>query len=37
MSKTIAIHISFYNDRWERVISEGIRRLGYEPRFLNDD
>ena len=37
MSKTIAIHISFYNDRWEKVISEGIRKLGYEPRFLNDD
>lgn len=37
MSKTIAIHISFYNDRWEKVISEGVRALGYEPRFLNTD
>ena len=37
MSKTIAIHISFYNDRWEKVITEGIRKLGYEPRFLNDE
>ena len=37
MSKTIAIHISFYNDRWEKVITEGIRALGYEPRFLNTD
>ena len=37
MSKTIAIHISFYNDRWEKVITEGIRKLGYEPRFLNGE
>ena len=37
MSKTIAIHISFYNDRWEKVITEGVRALGYEPRFLNTD
>lgn len=37
MSKTVAIHISFYNDRWEKVITEGVRALGYEPRFLNED
>ena len=37
MSKTIAIHISFYNDRWEKMISDGVRALGYEPRFLNTD
>ena len=37
MNKTVAIHISFYNDRWEKMISEGMRALGYEPRFLYDD
>lgn len=37
MSKTIAIHISFYNDRWEKVITEGVHKLGYEPRFLNEE
>lgn len=37
MSKTIAIHISFYNDRWEKVITEGVRALGYEPRFINTE
>ena len=37
MSKTIAIHISFYNDHWEKVISEGIQKLGYQPRFLNQE
>lgn len=37
MSKTIAIHISFYNDRWEKAITEGVRALGYEPRFINTD
>ena len=37
MSKNIAIHISFYNDRWEKMISDGVRALGYEPRFLNTD
>ncbi len=37
MSKTIAIHISFYNDRWEKMISDGLRELGYEPRFLKED
>ena len=36
MCKTIAIHISFYNDRWEKMISQGVRALGYEPRFLKD-
>ena len=37
MSKNIAIHISFYNDRWEKMISDGVRAMGYEPRFLNTD
>ncbi len=37
MSKTIAIHISFYNDRWEKMISDGLRELGYTPRFLKED
>lgn len=37
MSNTIAIHISFYNDRWEQMISEGVRALGYEPRFLHGE
>lgn len=37
MSKTIAVHISFYNDRWERMIADGVRALGYEPRFLRED
>ena len=37
MSKTIAIHISFFNDRWEKMISEGLQKLGYEPRFLYED
>lgn len=37
MSRTIAIHISFYNDRWERMISDGVRRLGYTPRFIQGD
>ncbi len=35
MNKTVAIHISFYNDRWQKVISEGMAALGYTPRFLN--
>jgi phosphoglycerate dehydrogenase-like enzyme len=37
MSKNIAIHISFYNDRWEKMISDGVRAMGYAPRFLNTD
>ncbi len=37
MSKTIAIHISFYNDRWEKMISDGLQKLGYTPRFLKEE
>ena len=37
MNKKIPIHISFYNDRWERMISEGVRALGYTPVFLHGE
>lgn len=37
MNRKIPIHISFYNDRWEKMISEGVTALGYEPVFLHGD
>lgn len=37
MSRTIAVRISFYNDRWEKMISEGIKAHGFTPRFLQDE
>lgn len=37
MNRKIPIHISFYNDRWEKMISEGMAALHYEPVFLHGD
>lgn len=37
MNRKIPIHISFYNDRWEKMITEGVTALGYEPVFLHSD
>lgn len=37
MNRKIPIHISFYNDRWEKMITEGVTALGYEPVFLHGD
>ena len=37
MNREIPIHISFYNDRWERMISDGVKSLGYTPHFLHGD
>lgn len=37
MNRKIPIHISFYNDRWEKMITEGVAALGYEPVFLHGD
>ncbi len=37
MNRIIPVHISFYNDRWEKMISDGVKALGYTPRFLQGD
>ena len=37
MDRKIPIHISFYNDRWEKMISDGMHALGWEPVFLHGE
>lgn len=37
MNKTIAIHISFSSPQWREKIEQGVRRLGYTPRFLTGE
>ena len=37
MNRIIPIHISFYNDRWEKMITDGVKALGYTPRFIQGD
>ncbi|MBQ7491694.1 MAG: D-2-hydroxyacid dehydrogenase [Clostridia bacterium] len=36
MNRTIAVRISFYSERWEKMISDGIKSYGFTPRFLHD-